>query len=375
MCFDTHSSAAAPMTEQTSGEPSQMPTRDASSRGRSIRPSTPEDGPAIVALMRAAGLEPTVDPAHLHWKYWQSRADWSGPRSFVVADGAEVLAHGALVPGTLRSPGAEARVIHMIDWAARREAIGAGVQLMKHVGNQADFLLGIGGSEHTRKIMPLIGYRLCGKVTGFVRPLAPLRLLKEVGGPPWKRIARSARSALWSVSAPRVRSSAWSSRPVTASEVAQMASVLPAPRAGLAVLGRTPAFFKYALTCPIVSLELHALHRAGHLKGYFALSYASSQIRLADLWVDSADPEDWRGLVLSAVRAARRKQEAVEIAAWSSDPALSLVLHECGFHARFTLPIYLRGSHGARDPEKSLRVQMLDNDAFYLHSDHNELWA
>ena len=342
---------------------------------RSLRPSTPEDGPAIVALMQEAGLEPDADPVRLEWKYWRPRTDWSGPRSFVIVEGGELLAHGALMPGILRWTGGEARVIHMIDWAARRQAIGAGVQLMKYIGRQTDFLLGIGGSEQTRKIMPLLGYRLCGQVSGFVRPFAPTRRWRRLHGAHWKRLPRFARSTLWSLTAPRVDLGAWQSRPIDADALGQIEALGRQPTRELAVLGRSAGFLRHALACPIVPLELHSLERAGRTAGYFLLSYAPGQARLSDLWVDSADPADWRALVHSALRVAQRHSEPVELAAWSSDPALSQVLRECGFHARFTLPIYLRGTGGARGPEHSIRAQMLDNDAFYLYFDHDELWA
>src|SRR6185437_5449548 len=98
-----------------------------------VRASTPEDGPAIVALMRAVGLEPHSDPQHLHWKYWQERADWPGSRSFVLTDGRDLIAHLAIVPGAIRYAGKRARVIHMVDWAARRHSAGAGIRLAKQV--------------------------------------------------------------------------------------------------------------------------------------------------------------------------------------------------------------------------------------------------
>ncbi len=348
---------------------------DAVANGRSVRPSTPQDGPAIVALMREAGLEPDADPAHMYWKYWQPRADWPAPRSFVLAEGGELLAHGALMPGTLRWGASQARLIHMIDWAAQRQAVGAGVQLMKHVGRQADLLLGIGGSEQTRKIMPLIGYRLCAEVTGFVRPLSLARRLRRIGGAHWKTVPRLARCALWSLSAPRPEPGTWRSRPIPAADVDQIVAMLPTSSAQFAALGRSPAFFRHALACPVVPVELHALEKAGRSWGYFALSYPPGQARLADLWMNSADPTDWRALVHAAVCEARRHADVAELAAWSSDPALSRVLRDCGFHARFTLPVYLRASAGFSAPEQPPRVQMLDNDAFYLCFGRNELWA
>ena len=140
-----------------------------------VRPSTPEDAPAIVELMRSAGLEPHSDPRHLHWKYWQERSDWSEPRSFVMTDGRKLLAHLAVVPGAFRFGDTRARVTHMIDWAARRDAAGAGIRLAKHVARMSDFALATGGSDHTRKIFPMIGYVECGRISGYARTLSPAR--------------------------------------------------------------------------------------------------------------------------------------------------------------------------------------------------------
>lgn len=343
--------------------------------GRWVRPSTPQDGPAIIALMRQAGLQPHTGPDHLRWKYWQERADWPGSRSFVLTDGKDILAHGAVVPGALRWGETEARVTHMIDWAARRDAVGAGTLLMKHIGRMTDFLLGIGGSGYTLKIMPLMGYRSCGTVTGYVRTLSPLEILKRPAGPRWKLAPRVGRSLFWSWSAPGADSGGWQVRRIGADEVQWIADALPEGRPDIALLGRTQELMRHVLACPIVPVELYVLEKAGRVGGYFVLSYAPGQARLADLWMNSQDPADWRALVHSAVHQSRSRGGLAELAAWSSDPQLSRVFETCGFHARLTLPIYLRSSGDVPVPQQTLRVQMIDNDMFYLYFGVNELWA
>jgi hypothetical protein len=340
-----------------------------------MRPSIPEDGPAIVALMKQAGLQPHEDPAHLHWKYWQARADWPAPRSFVLTDGKDILAHGAACPGTLRWGAGQGRVIHMIDWAARRDSVGAGVLLMKQVACTSDFLLGIGGSGQTLRIMPLIGYRPCGTVTGYVRTLSALRIAERPGQARWKVPPRMARSLLWSLSAPRADVGRWQARRIGAEEAARIADALPDSRPGTVLFGRSPDLFRHLLACPIVPVELYALEQAGRALGYFVLSYAPGQARLADLWLASEDPADWRALAHCAVRQAQSRGGLAELVAWSSDPWLSQVFDACGFQARLTLPIYLRSAGEVPVPRETLRVQMIDNDAFYLYFGRNELWA
>ena len=101
--------------------------RSESSGARRIRASTPEDGPAIVELIVEAGLHPNVRPQDLDWKYWQQREDWPAARSYVLTDGKDLLAHGALVPAHCSTQAGRLRIVHMIDWAARRSEPGAGV--------------------------------------------------------------------------------------------------------------------------------------------------------------------------------------------------------------------------------------------------------
>ncbi len=344
---------------------------------RRIRPSTPEDGAAIVALMRQAGLCPHTAPEHLDWKYWRERPDWPGPRSFVLTDGRSLLAHGAVVPGAMHWGVRQARVIHMIDWAARREALGAGVHLMKHVACMTDFLLGIGGSKDTLAIMPRIGYQRCGAVRGYVRTLNPLGILRRPTGAPWKRGPRMARSLLWILSAPRRELGGWEVRRIEADQVDQLDAVLPEPRPSLLMFRRSAALLRHALACPIVPVELYALERGGRIGGYFMLSYAPGQARLADAWMVSEDPRDWHALAHAAVQQARCHGGMTELTAWASDPGFGSILSACGFHERLMLPVYLRPSANDNEqvPRDTPRLQMIDNDEFYLYFGGNQLWA
>lgn len=342
---------------------------------RWVRPSRPEDAPDIIALMRQAGLDPHVDPGHLRWKYWQERLDFGEPRSFVLTDGRELLAHGAAIPGVLRWGSQRARAIHMIDWAARRDAVGAGVQLMKYVGGLTDFLFGIGGSAQTLKIMPLIGYRLCGTVAGYVRTLSPLALLRQPTAKSWKLGPRWVRSAIWQRPVRASTIGEWRARRIESNEVERIVDVLPNDGQRCAFLERSPGFLRHALACPIVPVELHAVERAGRIRGYFVLSFAPGQARMADWWIDSEDSGDRQALLELAASRATSRAGIAELVTWSGDSATSRDLVAGGFHERLTLPIFLRASSGLEVPVQGVRVQMLDNDAFYLHFDNDELWA
>jgi len=342
---------------------------------RRVRPSTPEDGPRILTLMREAGLDPPVNPRDLFWKYWQQREDWPGPRSFVLMDGAEVLAHLGVVPTSCRSESGTLRIGSVVDWAARPRAAGAGVRLMRHVGGLTDALLAVQPSPVASGVMRLMGYQPRGFVTGYVRPLRPLRLLRERPGPQWRLPPRLARSILWTLTAPRSAAGGWRSRRIEGEQIDHIASVLPRSREGLAVLERTPQQLRYMLDCPTARMDIYTCEREGHCRGYFVLALLPAQARLVDCWMDSLDPSDWRALIGCAVAQAKRVDGVAELAAWSSDPLFARCLTQCGFHARFAAPVYLRARSESGIAEDMLRVQMLDTDLAYPHGAGQELWA
>jgi hypothetical protein len=66
---------------------------------RSVRPSTPADAPAIVALLTEAGLQPNVDPAAPSLEVLATTRRLARTRSYVLTSDSELIAHGAIIPG------------------------------------------------------------------------------------------------------------------------------------------------------------------------------------------------------------------------------------------------------------------------------------
>jgi hypothetical protein len=341
---------------------------------RGIRPSTPADAPAIATLLEQSGLQSNLEQQHFYWKYWQPRADWPGARSFVLVDGDQPIAHAAIIPalylfGTRREP-----LLHMIDWAASRGEIGAGVALMKYLIKNVGSLLSIGGSAETLKILPHAGFRATGHATAYVRTLFPLRLLQGAERN-WRLLPRVARSLAWTLTAPSPNRLKWTVRSVPRAQLHCLDAVMPRASVDLAVLGRSVDLFDYVLTCPIVPMTLFAVESAGYVRGYFLLASAPGQVRIADCWVASQGVSDWRWMLLSAVQQASKDPQAAEVVMWCSDPLLEAALHTCGFHARSHTPVQVRAATNVSLPAAPLRVQMLDADNAYLYSRHHELWA
>jgi hypothetical protein len=341
---------------------------------RDFRPSNPADGAAIAALLASAGLHPVARPDVERWKYWQPYGDWPGARSYVLTDDGEVIAHGAVIPAVAAQGSRRTTIIQVVDWAARADAAGAGVALMKRLVRLADAALAVGGSSQTRQILPYLGFAPVAQVTVYVRPLRP-RIFGSGGfRAPWRSLPRFVRSLLWTLSAPRGQGAAFGVRRVTADTVADLRPTLPAPYPGLTILERSEAALRHALACPLVPMELYAVERSGRVQGYFLIAIAGRQARLVDCWSASRDAADWRGLIQCAVRQAREHAEVAELAAWASDALLAECLARCGFHARDKQPVSLKMPSGSAPPG-TLRVQMLDTDAPYLDPRGDFLWT
>lgn len=334
-----------------------------------LRPTTPADAAALAGLFAECGMD--FNPSHLSWKYWQPHPDWVGSRSYVIAQGEELVAHAGIVPGTCSWAKRRVRTLQAIDWVARARS-GAGVMLLKHLRRMTDVLLGIGGGAETRSILPHLGFRPAGAATAYARPLFPLRLLR--GRMTWRLPPRLARAA-WRYSAPVAGDPDWQVRCLAGDEVGQIEAVLPAPASGIAVMERTVGQLHYMLGCPIVPMRLYGVERAGRVRGYFLLASLPRQIRIVDCWIDSDASADWQALILCAVAQAARDPEAAEVVMWANDPLLSQAARACGFYARVQYPILVRPADDDSMPEGTLRVQMLDLDDAFLSVDPNEYWG
>ena len=331
-----------------------------------IRPTTAADRPAIVSLLDGAGLQSRSEERDLDWKYWQPRPDWAQARSFVLAKDSEILAHAGVVPSTCVWNGHRASILHLIDWAAAPESVGAGITLLKHIRWLADALISVGGNDYSLQALPAIGFRPCSTLTEYVRVLYPLRYLTNSPQWGWKTLPKLGRSFLWSLAAPSTKDAEWSWRRIAAKQLDGLDDVLPRARGNFAVLERSVSLFAYLLKCPLASMAVYRLDKLGKTRGYFLLAFVPGQARLADCWVDSDDAADWQALVRCAVQAARQDPGVAELIAVANDPLLSGALEKAGFRMRASHPVLvlLRKDH---ELPRTFRVQMLESDAAYRH--------
>ncbi len=343
-----------------------------------FRPTSPEDaGEVSEFLRRIFGMSsghPVIDPRHLRWKCWEERCDWPGSRGFIMTNQHEIVAHATVVPLFSVAGERRLRMAHLIDWAAESKSVGSGVALLKRIGQLVDAIMIAGGSDMTQKILPALGFKPCGQVDRFARPLRPLRRLKGAKLA-WRLYAQSARAAFWKLRAPSGNTAGWEVRRVREDELAATAIPWPGPEPGTMLFERTPETMGYFLRCPAAAMELYVAAKDGADRGYFMLAFAPAQARIVDLWTDSGDRRDWRAVVRLAVRAAERNADAAEVVSTASDPVRRQAFLECGFHLRGSVPLRILASGRTELPGLPVSFGMLDSDAAYLHNGEEDLWA
>jgi hypothetical protein len=347
-----------------------------------FRPTTVADEPAILALLQeahgAAPGHPMLEHRHLSWKYWEPRRGWPGSRSYILTLDDRIVAHAAVVPAVCKFANRRLNVLHVIDWAARAQARGAGNTLMQHIGTLGDAILTSGGSDLARPLLPFIGFAETNTVvTQYARPIRPLLYLTGTEVPRWRLAARCLRDVFWALQASSAADPPQDgqARRLATAEVAAARLPWPTAKPGTAVLERSPDVMSYWLQCPAARMELYSVEIGAQTQGYFLLAFVPGQARLADCWLDCERVAAWEALVELAVCEAARHRDVAEVAAVGSEPLLSLALEHCGFHARGTRPLLARVSDGVQFPVTDIRIQMLDDDAAYRHSGSRVFWA
>jgi Acetyltransferase (GNAT) domain len=345
-----------------------------------FRSTTAADEHAIVDLIKEAnGMapgHPMLEHRHLRWKYWEPYDHWPGSRSYVLTRNDRIVAHGAVVPAVCAWTGGRVNLLHVIDWAARPDAPGAGGALMHRLAGLSDAIVTSGGTAAALRLLPQLGFAQSSTiVTRYARPIRPLRYLELRDLLRLRALGRCMRNLLWALSARSHPPASWRARALDEEQVTAAQLPRPAPRQDLAVLERSVAALRHWLRCPAVPTELYAVESGTDVRGYFVLAYAPGQARLADCWLECAQECAWDALVQLAVQRAARHREVAEMVAFCSDPLLAGALERCGFHARYGRALSVRAAAGARIPDVSIRIQMLDDDAGYLHDGSRFFWA
>jgi hypothetical protein len=321
-------------------------------------------------LLSTFGLPPTapfVQPDLLRWKCDTPRLDFSGARSYVWKDSAgQITAYTCLCPVTYALPAGDVRCSYLIDWAAARSSPGAGVSLLRALAKKFDVLLAVGGSADTTSILPKLGYRRSADLHFFARVLRPWQQFQTDPFPRgWKAPARLARNALWSRAGLPAIPPEWTAQPIPSFDLscqplfdARVNFPFPSTR-------RTPGLMNYLLACPAVAYSAALLRRNGELRGWFVLSRAGGQTRIADLWLDSNLVDDWTAAFGLALRTAMEDRAACEVVASASIPVATEAVTAAGFRPRHTEPVYTLDAKMLLASAPGLNVTFLESDLAY----------
>jgi hypothetical protein len=308
-----------------------------------------------------------LQPEQMRWKCWQARADWPEPsRSYGYRDETgELVAHAVLWPFRVLTVEGVLSGAHPIDWAAGKKVPAAGALLLRQVRTLTDVSCCIGGTEIAQKVIAQTGYKATSEMTYLVKPVRPLRQLLTHQWRNWKLPARFARNLAWSFSG-AAAPQGWTAERIAPVDLPD--HVLPKPDAGLVVAERTAAMFTYLMECPTAPFELYVVRKDSSPCGYFLLSFAPGQARIADAWIVGPDGFRWQALYALAIQAALENQAVAEVlAAVTLEDALSAAI-ACGFRRYGSDAVMLFDPKKRIPPGTRMNFQMIDNDRGFMQS-------
>jgi GMP synthase-like glutamine amidotransferase len=134
---------------------------------------------------------------------------------------------------------------------------------------------------------------------------------------------------------------------------------------------RSPELLNYMLACPGAAFSGFVIREGGQARGYFVLSRAGGQTRIADLWTSG----EWPAAVSLAAREAARDRATCEVTAVASVEPLRRAIEANGFQGRGAAPVFLYDPKGLLATAPPLDVQLLDGDECYLNNPADPFWT
>jgi hypothetical protein len=332
-----------------------------------FRPSSAADASAIAALCERVLAVPAGSPmfsaAHMHWKYWRASADWQGSRSYVLERGAQIIAHGAVLPLSFVRDGKQLTLLHLFDWASEPSAIGSGVVLLKRIAALADGLLIVGGSDVTRRLVRPLGFRPFGDVMRHAR----------IGGA--GLLVPDPVESIGSVGIEASVSLAPDDDVVTRADEALGRELLDAsPGQDWLQFRRSPSALRELASCPAARFQTYCVLRNGAQLGGFVLAFVPFQTRIAACWSEDGTAEAARAVLASACRQAQTEAATDELVCMANVPAEEQALRALGFQACGPVPMFVLAAREVIPDATHIRFQMLDGDVAFLHHAQPQPW-
>ncbi|HUO14459.1 MAG TPA: hypothetical protein VMX38_05680 [Verrucomicrobiae bacterium] len=302
-------------------------------------------------------------PDVVHWKYFTKHPEWSAPRSLAVEQDGRIVAHGGVWPIQMLRAASEIRVIHLIDWAATRAAVGAGVFLLRKMASWADVMLTIGGSRDTRSLLPKLGYRQCGELRYYARVIRPWLLFRTTPQRNWKTPLKLLRNSIRTVALPVAPPAGWQA--IQISNFSNELDKIGRRPAWISSV-RTAAGLNHLLSCPAASFSGFLVTLDQRPCGYFVLARVDGQTRIADIRLNSDDPKSWVAVCALAANVASDDSSTCEIVAGASLPWIQDAWLTAGLIQRQSHPIWCYDPHNLIPVGLPLELNLADGDHCFL---------
>ena len=329
-------------------------------------PSFPAQRDDIARLLTNAIGIAAESEAFQRWKYWDSHPLFPNSRSYVLLEGEIMVAHGCCWPIRLQGSFGELSAMHLIDWAAKRNFPGAGMRVLRLCQQDVDAVFSIGGSEMTRRILPVFGFKSYNSIYFLYRPLRPISPALRNSPRDWKMPARIVRN-LGRYIFPRVSLPlGWS---VSRTEPHKIPEFLfPRPLADEAVSKRNAELLTYMMNCPVVQdANCYVLRQRNVAKAYFCLIIIRDQARLVDFGPTGLDEQTATALGLAAQNVARSDfKRVLDICVATTEQPVREGLVRSGFRMGTEERIKVFKVNSALQETARFRLTLLDWDAAVL---------
>ena len=300
-------------------------------------------------------------PDVLAWKYFSKHPDWPEGGSFAVKQSGRIVAHGGVWPVRLQAQGRELRAIHLIDWAASRSAVGAGVYLLRKIAGLADLLITVGGSQDTASVLPKLGYKCCGEFLQYARVIRPWLHFRTTSQKNWKQPLKFLRNFLRSFPAAPSIPEGWTAEKLTIfpdwlePEIARKSCDSTTSL-------RTVAQLNHLLNCPAAKFSGYLVREQKQLRGFFLLATIGHQTRIVDVRLTGAERSSWPAICQLAAGTAAADPNIAEITAASSIAPIQEALSKAGFLRRQTDKIFSLDPRALIPSGRPIDLSLIDGD-------------
>lgn len=256
--------------------------------------------------------------------------------------------------------------MHLIDWAAKSDFSGAGMQVLRLCQQDVGAVFSIGGSDMTRKILPAFGFKPYNSMYFLYRSLRPIRAALRNSPRDWKMPARIvgniSRRMFPRVSMPN----GWSVSRIEPNAIPE--SLFPRPQSNEAASKRSPELLTHLMRCPVFEdTNCYVLRQGRSARAYFCVVSMRGQARLLDYGPNGLDQRTATAMGFAAQCVARSDFKAVlDICVATTEQTVKEGLVRCGFAKGSEERIKVLKVNSELKGTTRFRLTLLDWDAVVL---------